>query len=194
VQRIVYLLVAFAHLLKHQLRETDANAILQRLLDEATVASIMQRNCRPQYVLQLLQEQFVAWHRAGKMSELMLHACLHGLDELTDALGGCERIINTPVPYAYDVLLHRTTYFYCALLPFGLVQSVGWMTPIIAVFISYAFLTVHTIASELEEPFGVDVNDLPLDALVVNLERALFEAIDTDIPPRPVPDACYRLK
>jgi putative membrane protein len=128
------------------------------------------------------------------VSDVLFAACLAQLDILTATAGGCEHIRTTPVPYAYEVLLHRTTYFYCALLPFGLVESTGSATPIVAVFISYAFLALHTIAGELEDPFGQDANDLPLDALTVHIERSLGEAVGAaSLPPVPVPDAHYRL-
>jgi putative membrane protein len=128
------------------------------------------------------------------MSDVLLATGLAHLDKLAQAAGACERIRSTPVPYPYEVLLHRTTYFYCALLPFGLVESIGWATPVVAVFVSYAFLALHIIAGELEDPFGQDANDLPLDALSVHVERAMREALGDDgLPPVPVPDERFRL-
>jgi putative membrane protein len=195
IARVVNLIAAFAYALKHQLRGTDCREALMRLLDEDTVRAILKRNSRPQYTLELLQEHLVAWHRQGRFGDIMLDAGLRKLDALTDVLGGCERIRNTPVPYAYDVLLHRTTYFYCALLPFGLVESIGWTTPLISVFIAYAFMAWHAIASELEDPFGEEPNDLPLAAMAIDAERVLRQTIDDEsAPPMPLPDIRYRLR
>ncbi|ANN77694.1 bestrophin family protein [Bordetella flabilis] len=194
VRRVVDLLAAFAHALRHQLRGTDPADTLARLLGTAEAAEVMRRAYRPHHVVALLQAHIEAWRRQGRLSDVLFAACLAQLDILTATAGGCERIRTTPVPYAYEVLLHRTTYFYCALLPFGLVESTGWATPIVAVFISYAFLALHTIAGELEDPFGQDANDLPLDALTVHIERSLAEATGAaSLPPVPVPDEHYRL-
>ena len=79
-----------------------------------------------------------------------------------DAVGGCERLAATPIPFTYGVIIHRTIYLYCLLLPFGLVDSIGSMTPVIVVFVAYTFLALEALGSELEEPFGSQANDLPL--------------------------------
>ena len=64
------------------------------------------------------------------------------LDEVGKSVGGCERILSTPIPFSYSVLLHRTVYAYCVLLPFGLVDSTEFFTPLICVFISYTLIAL----------------------------------------------------
>ena len=95
-----------------------------------------------------LQDQ----HAQGRLSDIRLQAMDRNLDELTAYHGGCERLSSTPIPHAYSVLLHRTVYIYCTLLPFSLLDSAGVLTPLISVFISYAFMALDAIASELEDP------------------------------------------
>nr|WP_269768394.1 bestrophin family ion channel [Bordetella genomosp. 8] len=193
-RQVVALLTAFVQVLKHQLRDSDPAQDLRKLVGETQAAEILARAYRPHGVLLLVQRRIVAWHREGRIGDVLLASALAHLDTLTQASGACERIRTTPVPYPYEVLLHRTTYFYCVLLPLGLVESVGWATPVIAVFISYAFMALHTIAGELEDPFGQDANDLPLDALAIHIERSLRETVgDTELRAVPVPDARYRL-
>ena len=92
-----------------------------------------------------------------------------------DAVGGCERLAATPIPFTYGVIIHRTIYLYCLLLPFGLVDSIGSMTPVIVVFVPYTFLALEALGSELEEPFDSQANDLPLDALCWTIETSLLE-------------------
>ncbi|OZI34945.1 hypothetical protein CAL29_15965 [Bordetella genomosp. 10] len=195
VARALNLVAAFVYALKHQLRDSDPRDSLARLLDGELVEDILRRDCRPQYILECLQQQLVAWCRQGRYGDILLESGLRKLDTLNAVLGGCERIRGTPLPYAYDVLLHRTTYFYCALLPFGLIGSIGLATPLISVFIAYAFLAWHAIASELEDPFGDEPNDLALASLSVDTERALRQAVDArDMPPRLLPDLDFRLR
>ncbi|ALM83076.1 hypothetical protein ASB57_09030 [Bordetella sp. N] len=195
VTRAMNLMAAFVYTLKHQLRDSDPRESLAGRLDGALVEEILRRDCRPQYVLECLQAQLVAWHRQGRYGEILLESALRKLDALSVVLGSCERIRGTPLPYAYDVLLHRTTYFYCALLPFGLVGSIGMATPVISVFIAYAFLAWHAIASELEDPFGEEPNDLALAAMAVDAERALLQTVDApNIPARVLPDEHFRLR
>jgi putative membrane protein len=66
---------------------------------------------------------------------------------------------------------------YCFLLPFGLVDSIGWMTPLIVVFISYTFMAFDAIVNEIEEPFGTAPNDLALNAISKTIEKSLREML-----------------
>ena len=110
------------------------------------------------------------------------------LTHIVGAVGGCERLAATPIPFTYGVIIHRTIYLYCLLLPFGLVDSIGSMTPVIVVFVAYTFLALQALGSELEEPFGSQANDLPLDALCWTIETSLLEAMgEHDWPPEPQP-------
>ena len=111
-------------------------------------------------------------------------AYLHNtLENLTDAVGGCERIAGTLIPYSYSVLLHRTIYIYCFLLPLGLIDSLGWMMPFFVTFIAYTYVALEAIADELETPFGLSPNDLALDAICRNLENSLLEMDDRPLRP-----------
>ena len=98
-------------------------------------------------------------------------------DKLSDILGGCERLVSTPIPYSYRVLLHRTVYIYCFLLPFGLVDSLGWFMPLIVVFVAYTFVAFEAIADEIEEPFGTDANDLALNSMCIMIDETIHEMV-----------------
>ena len=108
---------------------------------------------------------------------------------MTGVQTACERIRGTPLPFAYTLLLHRTAYLFCFLLPFGLALPLQWATPLITAIVSYAFFGLDALGDELEEPFGLDNNDLPLEALIRTAEREIRAALgETVLPPalRPV--------
>jgi putative membrane protein len=110
---------------------------------------------------------------------------------MSEILGGCERIDTTPIPYTYRVLLNRTVTIYSLLLPMGLVSSIGWLTPPIAVFIAYTYLALEVIGEELEEPFGREGNDLPLAALCHTIESAVREMQGSPVTVEaPQPEGC----
>jgi ion channel-forming bestrophin family protein len=111
-------------------------------------------------------EWVAAREREGVFGEQTSSAFDRNLTELTNLLGGCERIASTPVPFSYSVMIHRVVYFYCGLLPFGLVDAIAWMTPIVSLVIAYSFIALDVLAGELEMPFGHEENDLPLDAIL----------------------------
>lgn len=102
----------------------------------------------------------------------------------TDYQGACERIISTPIPWLYTVLMHRLVAIYCFFLPLGLVKDLGWATPIVVTIVAYAFYGLDGIGEEIEEPFGHDPNDLPLSAISRMIEVNLLQRIgETELPP-----------
>lgn len=124
----------------------------------------------------------------GRLDSIIQVGFDENLGRLSDIVGGCERIAGTPIPYTYSVLLHRTVYIYCFLLPFGFVDSLGWMMPIIAVFIAYTFVALEAVAEEIEEPFGMEQNDLALNTMSRMIETTLLE-IAGETPGEPAPGA-----
>ncbi|MBA5635772.1 hypothetical protein H3H37_01725 [Duganella sp. LX20W] len=175
-------LIAFVHLLRHQLRGSDAGADLQRLLEPQAVAQASARNYRPIAALNDMRRTLAgatAGLPGGEQTVWMLDA---QINNLADAVAGCERIAGTPIPYPYGVLLHRTIYAYCFLLPFGLVHAIGAATPLIAVFVAYTLVALEAIAQEIGDPFGVAPNSLALNAMSRTIERSVLELCGLALP------------
>jgi len=83
---------------------------------------------------------------------------------------------------------------FCIMLPFALVVDLHYMTPFVSVLISYTFIALDTLAEELEDPFGVEDNDLPLDAICNALEIDLLQMNDENVVPAKIlPDKYYQL-
>jgi putative membrane protein len=135
-----------------------------------------------------LGQQLQAWRAQGRLPPALALVMEQSLDRLMGQLGGCERIANTPLPFTYSVILHRSAYCYCFLLPFGLADSIGWMTPLVVGFVAYTFFALESLSDEIEEPFGTQPNDLALDALVLGIESSLRELLGETPPPLPRPD------
>ncbi len=178
----IHLQIAFTYSLKHQLRSTDPRADLERNLPESVVTQVMQARFKPIFLLREMGFWLQQQRLAGNLDSITLTAIDHTLSQLSGIVTGCERIANTPIPYTYNVLLHRTVYLYGLLLPFGLVDSLGWMTPVIVVFIGYTFIAVDAIGNEIEEPFGTEPNDLPLNAMCQTIEASVLETIGQSLP------------
>jgi len=175
VHHFVQLLSAFVFALKHQLRGTDAYEDLQVRLDEDQIKIVAASKYKPAVIMRLLAEWVQKAKEEGIMDSIQQARFDENFDKLSDILGGCERIISTPIPYSYRVLLHRTVYIYCFLLPFGLVDSLGWFTPLIVVFVAYTFVAFEAIADEIEEPFGTDANDLALNSMCMMIDETIHE-------------------
>jgi putative membrane protein len=173
----VMLLAAFTHALRHQLRKTDPHDDLARLLPPETAERIATVNYKPSAILLLLGEWVAERKSEGLFGEITAAAIDRNLHGLSEVLGGCERLSSTPLPYPYQVMIHRTVYIYCFLLPFGLVGDLSIMTPVISVLVAYTFMAWDAIAEEIEEPFGTMPNDLALENLSQGIEDNMLEMI-----------------
>ncbi|ANE51792.1 bestrophin family protein [Flavisolibacter tropicus] len=178
----VRLLIAFTHSLKHQLRNTDVQPDLERLLPLEQAQELEPARYKPIMILMMMGNWVKKRVEAGNIDTITQSAFDRNLNKLSDIVGGCERIASNPVPFTYSVLLHRTVYLYCFLLPFGLVDSIGWMTPVMVVFTGYTFMALDAIANEIEEPFGNQPNDLALNAMSHMIETTLLEMAQEPLP------------
>lgn len=95
----------------------------------------------------------------------------------TDICGACERIRNTPIPYSYSMFLKKFIFFYVMTLPIGYVFSLGYYVIPVVTFIFYVLASLELIAEEVEEPFGRDGNDLPLDKMSENIQKHIAEIL-----------------
>ncbi|KAH6898232.1 Bestrophin, RFP-TM, chloride channel-domain-containing protein [Thelonectria olida] len=82
---------------------------------------------------------------------------------MNDVMVGCERVLNTPLPIAYTIAISQITGVYVVLLPFQLVGKLGWVAIPATVAAAYIIFGLLFIGQEIENPFGLDVNDLPLE-------------------------------
>lgn len=194
VRPFVLGLIAFAAATRNQLREQPGDTDLAPLLPPAVLARVAGRRGVPVAVALWLGEQLRDWRQRGQLAPMLAVKLEDSLDQLMAALGGCERIANTPLPFTYSVILHRSVYLYCLLLPFGLVDSIGLMTPLVVSFVSYTFFALEALSDEIEEPFGRMPNDLALDAMVAGIEASLRELLGETPAPAPQPDAEFVLR
>ena len=87
------------------------------------------------------------------------------LQSFADNLGACERIKRTPIPYSYSLFLKKIIFIYVFTMPIGFVLDYNyWAVPVVT-FVFYAFASIEVIAEEIEDPFGREANDLPLDSI-----------------------------
>ncbi|MEW5561053.1 bestrophin family ion channel [Enterobacter asburiae] len=190
----VRLQVSFVHSLRMQLRRLPQEQTLAKYLTDEQLAQVVAVQSPANHILLLMGNWLAEYRQKGALSDILFHSLNNRLNDMSVVLAGCERIANTPVPFAYSLILHRTVYLFCIMLPFALVSDLHYMTPFVSMLISYTFIALDVLAEELEEPFGVENNDLPLDAISNTIEIDLLQMNnETHIPAKILPDKCYQL-
>ena len=174
--------LAFSHFLRGSLRHKDARQDAERFIGaEASMAAGATKN-PADYMLRQMGQRLGQLYRDKEVDSIGLQMLDERLTALSALQAANERIATTPLPFAYSLLVHRTAYLYCFLIPFSLASSVGWFSPFVAALVAYVFFGLDALSQELENPFGNEENDLPLDALCRINEVSVAEALNEDVP------------
>jgi putative membrane protein len=187
-ERMIRRAIAYAHALRHQLRRSDPAADVAPHLRPAEWTALSPRVNLSQALMLEMGADLARCRRAGMLDSVRAAALDGTISSMVATAASCERIKNTPVPFSYTLLLHRTAYLYCYLLPFGLVDAIGYLTPLVVAIVAYTFYGLDALGDEIEEPFGLSPNDLPLDAICRTIEIDLRDALgEAELPPPLLP-------
>jgi putative membrane protein len=116
-------------------------------------------------------------HKEGLIGDAALINLNKDLTNFTDICGKCERIKNTPIPYSYSSFIKRFITIYILTMPIGYVFQLGYNVAPLTTFIAYVLGTLELIAEDIEDPFGNDPNDLPMDKMAENINRHVREIL-----------------
>lgn len=174
--------LAFCHLLRGQLRNVDATPESRAFIG-TEIDAVQAAANRPDEMVRRMGRRVAVLKQAGRIDAIDFRILDERLSTLSALQAGCERIAGTPLPFAYTLLLQRSAYIFCFLLPFGLASSAGWGTPLFTALIAYSYFGLDALSEELEDPFGTEANDLALDALCRVCEISVFEALG-ETPPK----------
>lgn len=174
--------VAFSHFLRGGLRNRvvteEATGFVGKDVAEQAAAAANPAD----FMLRRMGQRLGVLYRAGDIDSIGLRMLDERLTAFASAQAANERIANTPLPFAYSLLVHRTAYLYCFLVPFALAPSMGWFAPLFAAIVAYVFFGLDALSEELENPYGCEENDLPLNSLCRVNEISVAEALN-ETPP-----------
>ncbi len=162
---VIKLLKAFPVATKLHLRQIPVNSELEKFLSESQYLQLKEVKNPPLKIAFWVGDYLQQQYEKNRLSEYQLIAMNSSLDGMVEAFIGCERILKTPIPLAYAIYLKRLLLIYCLLLPFKIVQDLHWWTAVVVSIISFILLGIEQIGNEIENPFGYDPNDLPLDEI-----------------------------
>ncbi|MBD2345991.1 bestrophin family protein [Anabaena subtropica] len=174
---ILNLLVAFAVATKLHLRGEDVNDELEELMSSYKYSKIQWMNNPSLEIAFWIADYLQQKYAQNCLNSYQLMSIQQLLNNLVDNLGACERILKTPIPLAYSIHLKQLLLLYCSLLPFQMVESLGWWTGIVVSLVSFTLFGIEAIGLEIENPFGYDANDLPLDDICKTMKRNIEDLI-----------------
>lgn len=167
------LIPAFAHVLNKHLKD---EVVSHELFDNATLRPDHYKH-KPNQVAKAMIKHANDLYTKGSISGEQLIVLNAELQSFTDISGACERIKNTPIPYSYSAFIKKFIFFYVMSLPFGYVFQLGYYVIPVVVFVFFVLASLELIAEEIEDPFGTDANDLPLEKIAENIRKNVEELI-----------------
>src|SRR5262245_39805330 len=141
----------------------------------------------PAYLAGVIVSRIQDLRHSGTIDGFDLLATKPHTQALLDVAGACERIRKTPIPFSYSVFIKLFILVYAAILPVGLVPEYGYLAVPLVMLVVFALLGLELMAEEIEDPFGLDCNDLPTGTIAAMVRADVAELLGaTSPPPAPV--------
>ncbi|MGV1013245.1 MAG: bestrophin family protein [Flavobacterium sp.] len=157
---------------KHLTNEESAKALFEDLDLEMD-----HQKHRPNQIAKMIFQKANDLYKSDKITGDQLIILNSELQSFTDVCGACERIKNTPIPYSYSAFIKKFIFFYVMTLPFSFAFTLGYYVIPVVIFIFYVLASLELIAEEIEDPFGLDENDLPIAKIASNIKKHVEELL-----------------
>ena len=175
---ILLLIVAFVMAMKLHLRDEQINDDLLQFMSKNQYFQLKHCSNHPPLQIALWIGKYLQLQYNNDYIHVHQVVALHHLvDTLVDILGGCERILKTPQPIVYTLMLKKLITVYCLLLPFQLIDDCRGFTIVVVAFATVVLFGIDQIGSQLEQPFAHNVNALPLDLICNTISKNVRESI-----------------
>ena len=134
----------------------------------------------PNKILALCYDEMLSMRRREEIDSTQLRIVDIDLSQLSAASTHCERIKSSPIPKSYSMFIRKFLFLYILTLPFGFGETLGYYLAPIVSFVFYVLLSLELIAASIEDPFGKDSEDLPLENLCMQMRRESGEILNID--------------
>lgn len=183
-QRLVRWTASFPYIMMHSLRGEREIPEVVALLGEEAAAKIAKAEHMPTFVSLRIAEILREGYEGLTIDRFALLEAEKSRALLIDHLGGCERILNSPLPLAYAIDIRRFIVLFLSTLPFALLTKLGSLMPLATIMIAYPIMALDDIGAELQNPFDRHrVGHFPLDRVCATIESHLFALLEEPAEP-----------
>ncbi|ERT09764.1 bestrophin, RFP-TM, chloride channel family protein, partial [Lyngbya aestuarii BL J] len=164
--------------IKVHVRKEDLETELKNLLTPNQFIELQQIQQRPLRIANWLADYLIRMYEQNLINYRFLIELNQSMDRILEAMIACDRIASTPLPKAYSIHLKHLLLIYCLSVPFTFVEELNWLTVPAVGVITFSLLGIEEIGLEIENPFGNDPNDLPLEKFCYILQSDIAELIE----------------
>ncbi|MEB0079714.1 bestrophin family ion channel [Pseudomonas sp. CCI3.2] len=165
--------VAYVKCLSAHLKGETCGAEVQALISPEEFDRRHDTNNFPNDLLNASAALLAKEFKSGHLDSIRLARIESTLVEISNCQGGMERIANTPLPYPYVAFPRLFITLFCVIVPIGLVETLGWFTPLASTVVGFMLLAIEKIGTDLQSPFLASEHEIQMTALCTNIERNL---------------------
>ena len=174
-KELVHLIITYNYLLRDHLRPNAVNKANLTLVHDELKKELLTSSHPPNTIAKYMHLKIEELRDRGELSETQQWLLNEEMRSFTNNCGACERIKNTPIPYSYNLFLKKIIFLYVISIPFAFGPEFRYATIAISMMLLYVFASIELIAEEIEDPFGDDDNDLPLEDICGRIKNNLEE-------------------
>lgn len=182
--------VAYVECLSAHLKGNDCGEHVTAMISREEYERRTRTNNFPNAILNESAAIIAQEYKAGRLDSIRLERLEATLVELSNNQGGMERIANTPLPYPYVTFPRLFITLFCIIVPIGLVETLGWFTPLASTVVGFMLLAIEKIGTDLQSPFKASEHEIQMKALCENISGNLNSMLQDAIEKRPV-EAVY---
>ncbi len=164
-------IICYPYAMAEHLQENNGFVRTLSHMPEKIKEEFIEAMHKPSCIIDILSKEFFKLNKLGTLSNEQLLTLEGCISSFTDVIGACERIKFTPIPFAYAIHLKRIILLYCLMLPFTLINDLGYWSILVVMLIFFVLVGIEVIGEEIEDPFGKDDNDLPIIETANNIRR-----------------------
>ncbi|WP_285360057.1 bestrophin family ion channel [Pseudomonas sp. fls2-241-TYG-175] len=165
--------VAYVKCLSAHLKGGHCGDEVQALIPREEFERRFDTNNFPNDLLNTSAALLAKEYQSGRLDSIRLARLESTIVDISNCQGGMERIANTPLPYPYVAFPRLFITLFCLIVPIGLVETLGWFTPLASTVVGFMLLAIEKIGTDLQSPFKASEHEIQMTALCANIERNL---------------------
>lgn len=175
--------LAWINALRIQLRKQNSWDQLKPYLSEQEFLELQNDRNKATMLLHRQGQELRAAYEKGLLNDFRHMEMVQRLKEMYDLQGKAERVKNTVFPYYYTYFTNLFLWLFVILLPFSLVDRLGWAVIPITTMISFVFLMLDKAGTITEDPFEDRAADTPMSTLCRTIEIDVRQQLgEADLP------------
>ena len=184
---LIYRHLAYLNALRLQLRQEITWDELKPLLSDREFQAISQAVNKATVLNHWQSQRLRELYQSGWVErQAYIYGLMESIKAFYAAQGTCERIKSTPLPRQYGFFTKAFVWVFILLLPFAIVQQLGWGMLPIYVVLATIFTVTERIGSLTEEPFSGGFVDVAMSAICRNIEIDLRQQLGESSIPAPL--------